>query len=125
MVFSGVGGNKMKFNIYDVVKVVGVLFIIVLCVLNNWGYISEKIKDKVYKVMEEINYFLNDLVCFLFYKKINLIGLIIFNLSNLFFGEFVFYIESVCILLGYKLLFCNSLNCMDKEEKYLEMFIWN
>lgn len=115
----------MKFNIYDVVKIVGVFFIIVLWVLNNCGYISEKIKEKVYRVMEEINYFLNDLVCFLFWKWINLIGFIILNFSNLFFGEFVFYIESICMFMGYKLLLCNSLYWKDKEEKYLEMLIRN
>ncbi len=125
MVFSGVGGNKMKPNIHDVAKVAGVSSTTVSRVLNNRGYISEKTKDKVYKAMEEINYFPNDLARSLFHKKTNLIGLIIPNSSNPFFGELAFHIESVCTSLGYKLLLCNSLNRMDKEEKYLEMLIRN
>ncbi|MEH7474462.1 LacI family DNA-binding transcriptional regulator [Priestia megaterium] len=115
----------MKPNIHDVAKVAGVSSTTVSRVLNNRGYISEKTKDKVYKAMEEINYFPNDLARSLFHKKTNLIGLIIPNSSNPFFGELAFHIESVCTSLGYKLLLCNSLNRMDKEEKYLEMLIRN
>lgn len=67
----------MKVKISDVVKIVGVLLIIVFCVLNNCGYISKEMWENVYKVMKEINYFLNDIVCLLFNKWINLIGMIV------------------------------------------------
>ncbi|MHC5561018.1 LacI family DNA-binding transcriptional regulator [Bacillus spizizenii] len=115
----------MKPSIHDVAKIAGVSSTTVSRVLNNRGYISEKTKDKVYKAMEEINYFPNDLARSLFRKRTNLIGLIIPNSSNPFFGELAFYIESICTSKGYKLLLCNSLNRIDKEEKYLEMLIRN
>ncbi|RAS78374.1 LacI family DNA-binding transcriptional regulator [Priestia endophytica] len=115
----------MKPNIHDVAKVAGVSSTTVSRVLNDRGYISEKTKKKVYKAMEKINYFPNDLARSLFHKKTNLIGLIIPDSSNPFFGELAFHIERVCTSLGYKLLLCNSLNRMDKEEKYLEMLIRN
>jgi LacI family transcriptional regulator, sucrose operon repressor len=115
----------MKPNIHDVARIAGVSPTTVSRVLNNRGYISEKTKEKVYKAMEEINYFPNDLARSLFHKRTNLIGLIIPNSSNPFFGELAFHIESICSSLGYKLLLCNSLNRIDKEEKYLEMLIRN
>ncbi|AKQ75460.1 LacI family DNA-binding transcriptional regulator [Bacillus licheniformis] len=115
----------MKPNIHDVAKIAGVSPTTVSRVLNNRGYISEKTKERVYKAMEEINYFPNDLARSLFRKRTNLIGLIIPNSSNPFFGELAFHIESICTLKGYKLLLCNSLNRKDKEEKYLEMLIRN
>jgi LacI family transcriptional regulator, sucrose operon repressor len=108
-----------------VAKIAGVSSTTVSRVLNNRGYISEKTKEKVYKAMEEINYFPNDLARSLFNKRTNLIGLIIPNSSNPFYGELTFHIESICASLGYKLLLCNSLNRIDKEEKYLEMLIRN
>ena len=95
MIFSGIGGKIMKPNIHDVAKVAGVSSTTVSRVLNNRGYISEKTKNKVYKAMEEINYFPNDLARSLFHKKTNLIGLIIPNSSNPFFGELAFHIESL------------------------------
>lgn len=115
----------MKPNIHDVAKIAGVSSTTVSRVLNNRGYISEKTKEKVYKAMEEINYFPNDLARSLFRKRTNLIGLIIPNSSNPFFGELAFHIESICTSMGYKLLLCNSLHRKDKEEKYLEMLIRN
>ncbi|ATH93779.1 MULTISPECIES: LacI family DNA-binding transcriptional regulator [Bacillus] len=115
----------MKPNIHDVAKIAGVSSTTVSRVLNNRGYISEKTKERVYKAMEEINYFPNDLARSLFRKRTNLIGLIIPNSSNPFFGELAFHIESICTQKGYKLLLCNSLNRKDKEEKYLEMLIRN
>jgi LacI family sucrose operon transcriptional repressor len=45
--------------------------------------------------------------------------------ANPFFGELTFHIESICASLGYKVLLCNSLNQIDKEEKYLEMLLRN
>ncbi len=125
MFLNEVGGHEMKPNIHDVAKIAGVSSTTVSRVLNNRGYISEKTKEKVYKAMEEINYFPNDLARSLFNKRTNLIGLIIPNSSNPFYGELTFHIESICASLGYKLLLCNSLNRIDKEEKYLEMLIRN
>lgn len=55
----------MKPNIHDVAKIAGVSSTTVSRVLNNRGYISEKTKEKVYKAMEEINYFPNDLALFI------------------------------------------------------------
>ncbi|MEC3655150.1 LacI family DNA-binding transcriptional regulator [Bacillus siamensis] len=115
----------MKPNIHDVAKIAGVSSTTVSRVLNNRGYISEKTKEKVYKAMEEINYFPNDLARSLFRKRTNLIGLIIPNSGNPFFGELAFHIESICTSMGYKLLLCNSLHRKDKEEKYVEMLIRN
>lgn len=115
----------MKPNIHDVAKIAGVSSTTVSRVLNNRGYISDKTKEKVYKAMEEINYFPNDLARSLYRKRTNLIGLIIPNSSNPFFGELAFHIEGICASMGYKMLLCNSLNRKDKEEKYLEMLIRN
>lgn len=94
--FSKQEGTGMKPNIHDVAKIAGVSSTTVSRVLNNRGYISEKTKEKVYKAMEEINYFPNDLARSLFRKRTNLIGLIIPNSSNPFFGELAFHIESIC-----------------------------
>lgn len=115
----------MKPKIEDVAKLAGVSPTTVSRVLNNRGYISNETREKVQKAMNELNYFPNDVARSLFNKRSNLIGLILPTTSNPFFGELTFYIENICASLGYKVLLCNSLNQIDKEEKYLEMLLRN
>ncbi|TRZ40142.1 LacI family transcriptional regulator [Niallia circulans] len=115
----------MKPKIEDVAKLAGVSPTTVSRVLNNRGYISDKTRDKVQQAMNELNYFPNDVARTLFNKRSNLIGLILPTTANPFFGELTFHIENICASLGYKVLLCNSLNQVDKEEKYLEMLLRN
>ena len=111
----------MKAKISDVAKIAGVSPTTVSRVLNNRGYISKETRENVYKAMKEINYFPNDIARSLFNKRTNLIGMIVPQTSNPFFGELAFHIESICASLNYKVLLCNSLNRIDKEKKYPEI----
>ncbi|MGP7818007.1 LacI family DNA-binding transcriptional regulator [Niallia sp. 01092] len=115
----------MKPKIKDVAKLAGVSPTTVSRVLNNRGYIGEKTKKNVYKAMKELNYYPNELARSLFNKRTNVIGLIIPTTVNPFFGELTFEIENVCASIDYKVLICNSLNDIEKEEKYLEMLMRN
>ncbi|AZB41832.1 LacI family transcriptional regulator [Bacillus sp. FJAT-42376] len=115
----------MNPSIHDVAKAAGVSPTTVSRVLNNRGYISDKTKEKVFQAMKELHYFPNDLARSLYHKRTYVIGLIVPNTSNPFFGELAFHIENISGSLGYKLLLCNSLGRMDKEEKYMEMLIRN
>ncbi|WP_314002005.1 LacI family DNA-binding transcriptional regulator [uncultured Paenibacillus sp.] len=115
----------MKAKIGDVASRAGVSPTTVSRVLNNRGYISQETKDRVCKAMNELNYFPNDLARSLFNKRTNLIGLIIPSTSNPFFGELSFHIENICASMGYKVLLCNSLNQIDKEENYVNMLMRN
>lgn len=115
----------MKPKIEDVAKKAGVSPTTVSRVLNNRGYISDKTREKVQEAMNELNYFPNDVARSLFNKRSNLIGLILPTTANPFFGELTFHLENICATLGYKVLLCNSLNQIDKEEKYLEMLLRN
>ncbi|MBT2758476.1 LacI family DNA-binding transcriptional regulator [Mesobacillus foraminis] len=115
----------MKPKIEDVAKLAGVSPTTVSRVMNNRGYISDETREKVQKAMNELNYFPNDVARSLFNKRSNIIGLILPTTSNPFFGELTFHLENICAEMGYKVLLCNSLNAIDKEEKYLEMLLRN
>jgi LacI family sucrose operon transcriptional repressor len=115
----------MKPKIDDVARLAGVSPTTVSRVLNNRGYLSKETKEKVKNAMKELNYVPNDVARTLFNKRSNLLGLILPTTSNPFFGELTFHIENICSSLGYKVLICNSLNRIDKEEKYLEMLMRN
>lgn len=115
----------MKSKISDVAKLAGVSVTTVSRVMNNRGYISKETRDNVHRAMEELNYFPNDLARALFNKRTNLIGLIVPTTSNPFFGELSFHIESICTTLGFKVLICNSLSQVEKEQSYADMLMRN
>lgn len=111
----------MKPKIRDVAKVAGVSPTTVSRVLNNRGYISDETRKNVYQAMEKLNYLPNDLARSLYNKRSNLIGLIVPTTSNPFYGELTARIEHHCAENGLKVLLCNSLYNLEKEEKYWEM----
>lgn len=108
-------------TIKDVAQKVGVTVTTVSRVLNNRGYISEETRQKVYRVMEELDYQPNEIARSLFRRKSNIIGLIIPTVSHPFFGEFVSYLEYYAYNSGYKILLCNSHRERVKEREYIEM----
>lgn len=71
-------------KIDDVAKKAGVSVTTVSRVLNNRGYISEETREKVYRVMKELDYQPNEMARALFRKKSNMIGLIIPDVSHPF-----------------------------------------
>lgn len=74
------------------VKKVGVLKVIVLCVLLGKGYVSDVIKESVFKVIEEMGYWLNLLVRNLVINKFECIGLVVINIlyNGSYFNEILF-----------------------------------
>ncbi|WP_434751811.1 LacI family DNA-binding transcriptional regulator [Paenibacillus amylolyticus] len=108
-------------KIDDVAKKAGVSVTTVSRVLNNRGYISEGTREKVYRVMKELDYQPNEMARALFRKKSNMIGLIIPDVSHPFFSEMTYHLEYYADKSGYKLLLCNSNRDVGKESKYIDM----
>lgn len=108
-------------KIEDVAERAGVSVTTVSRVLNNRGYISQKTRDKVYQVMQELNYQPNEMARALFRRKSNMIGLIIPTVAHPFFSELTYYLEHFADQQGYKLLLCNSNRNINKERNYTEM----
>lgn len=115
----------MKPKIKDVAKLAGVSPTTVSRVLNNRGYLSEEVREKVAKAMNELNYVPNDVARSLFTQRTNLIGFIFPTTANPFYGEMIFHMENFCFERGYRVLLCNSSNQPEKEEQYVEMLLRN
>lgn len=108
-------------TIHDVARKAGVSVTTVSRVLNNRGYISEETRNKVYRCMEDLDYQPNEIARALLKKQSNIIGLIIPNVSNPFFGELAAHVEAYAYRQGFKLLLCNSHLDPVKEKEYIEM----
>lgn len=108
-------------TIHDVAEKAGVSVTTVSRVINNRGYISEKTKNLVNAVIDELDYIPNEIARSFYTNKTKLIGLIVPTISNPFFGELSFYIERYLAKEGYKVFICNSINDIGNEKKYLRM----
>lgn len=109
----------------DVAALAGVSVTTVSRVINNYGSLSEKTKQKVYAAMRELNYQPNSLARSLQGKHTQLIGLIFPGVSNPFYGELVQTLENQLFKLGYRVILCNSVNDAEKEREYVRMLLAN
>lgn len=105
-------------TIKDVAEHAGVSITTVSRILNNRGPISEKTREKVQKVMKELNYQPNEMARALQKSRSYIIGLIIPLVDYGFFSRIVDSIVESCHEQGYKLMLCKSDN---HEERELEM----
>ncbi|GAA0491561.1 LacI family DNA-binding transcriptional regulator [Alkalibacterium sp. m-11] len=108
-------------TIKDVAKKAEVSVTTVSRVLNNRGYISDEMKDKVMKAVDELNYTPNEIARSFFTNETKFIALIIPTTKNPYFGELTFHIEKLLAQNGYNLFICNSLNDIKNEKKYLKL----
>lgn len=111
----------MKVTIYDVAKEANVSIATVSKVINNNGRISDKTRNKVKDVMEQLNYRPNILASALMGKQTKTIGLLIPDLANPFFSELARSIEDRGHDLGYNLVICNTDYENEKENQYLSL----
>lgn len=93
-------------------------------VINNYGYISEKTRQRVYRAMKELNYQPNSLARSLHGKSTHLIGIIFPSIMNPFYAELVQRVEEKLFAAGYKIILCNSAQNKEKERDYLKMLIF-
>lgn len=112
----------MSVKLTDVAKLAQVSPTTVSRVINNYGYISEKTRKKVFSAMKQLNYQPNSLARSLQGKKTRLIGAIVPSLTNPFFAELVSRIEELLNRKDYKLILCNAVqDSSHKEREYLNM----
>ncbi|MGI0530583.1 LacI family DNA-binding transcriptional regulator [Treponema socranskii] len=108
-------------TIKDVAERAGITVTTVSRVLNNRGYISAQTREKVYRVMSELDYRPNEIARALVQKQTKLIGAIVPSLLHPFFSACINYLEKYAFSNGFKLLVCNSQQNSEKESDYIDM----
>lgn len=108
-------------TIRDIAKRAGVSVATVSHVINNTRFVSEELRQKVQKVMEELDYHPNLVAGSLRKKKTSTIGLIVPDNSNPVFADLSRAIEDIGFSLGYSVILCNSAYNLDKEIKYIRV----
>jgi LacI family transcriptional regulator len=111
-----------KLTIKDIARKAGVSITTVSRVLNKKEEgMSKETREKVLRVMEEVNYQPNQLARGLVTKRSRMLGLIVPNISNPFFPELCRGAEDEANKSQYSLIICNSDDQSKKEENYLRL----
>jgi LacI family transcriptional regulator len=110
-------------TIYDIAKKAGVSAMTVSRVINNTGRISEETRSKVKRVMDELNYVPNTMARSLVLQETKMLSLLITDITNPFYTTLARGAEDTAKKLGYKLLFGNSDEDLQKEKDYVDMVL--
>ncbi len=105
----------------DVAKLAGVSISTVSHVINKTRYVEPETREKVYQAIKTLGYRPNILASSLRKRVTNTIGLIISNITNLFYPEVVRGVEDYLAKYNYNLILCNSDENVEKEKNYIEV----
>lgn len=108
-------------SINDVAKRAHVAKSTVSLVLNDSGYVSKETREKVEQAIKELNYTPSQLGRNLSKNRTNLIGIIIPDVAHPFYGSFVKHAEEALYRLGYKTMFCATVERENMEQEFLNM----
>lgn len=108
-------------GIKDVAKRANVGVGTVSRMLNGSGYVAEETREKIEIAMRELNYTPNELARNLYHKRTGIIAVLVPNVSNPFFAEFVDYVEAELYEAGFKMMLCNTVKASNAEMEYLDM----
>jgi LacI family transcriptional regulator, purine nucleotide synthesis repressor len=111
----------MKPTIYDVAEKAGVSIATVSKVVNNTGRISEKTRNKVVKIMRDLDYQPSSVAAALTSKQTFTIGVLVPDISNAFFAEVARALENNAREMGYSIILCSTDYQIEREHEYLEL----
>lgn len=110
-------------TIHDVAKKAGVAPITVSRVINNSGYVSEKVRSKVNQAITELGYVPNVLARSLKSKRTNTIALVFTDITNPFFNTIARGVEDSACSAGFNVIFCNTDESVEQEYKYIQLVL--
>lgn len=110
-------------TIHDVAKRAGVAPITVSRVINNSGYFSDEIRERVQRAVSELGYVPNLLARSLRSKRTNTLALILTDITNPFFTTLARGVEDVASDADFTVIFCNTDESEVEEARYLQVLL--
>ena len=116
--------KSMNVTLKDIAKLCGVSVATVSLVLNNKpNRISESTKKRIIDTAKELQYHPNPMALSLVTRKSNVLGLIIPDVSNLFYTEFIRQVELEAAKRGYTIILGNTDEQGSREYEYVRTFL--
>jgi LacI family transcriptional regulator len=110
-------------NIGDVAEKAGVSKTTVSHVINQTRFVEEDTRQRVHAAIAELGYRPNLLARSLTTHSTGLIGMVISDASNYFFGETMHGVEDVLHPKNYALMVCNTNETLEREAHYLNLLL--
>ncbi|WP_248926827.1 LacI family DNA-binding transcriptional regulator [Paenibacillus hamazuiensis] len=106
-----------KATIKEVAAEAGVSTATVSRVLNESGFVSDEIKERIHRAVEKLNYRPNAVARSLKQDKSYTIGIVVPDITNPFFSKLSRGIEDAVAGHGYQLIFCSTDEDAEKERR--------
>ena len=110
----------MGITMKDIADIVGVSESTVSRAINDKAGVGEKTKKEILEVAKKYNFRPNQLARNLAKQSTNIIGLILPDISSLFYSEVAKGIQDVARQNDYQLILCNTNNDSQEEKDYIE-----
>lgn len=108
-------------TIKEVAQRAGVSVTTVSRVLNNRGYISQEMHDKIHATMAELNYRPNEVARSLTKRHTQIIGVLVPSVGDPYFCEVTNEVIRCATRRGYKVMIYSADNAGDKAADYVSM----
>ncbi|KQL45847.1 transcriptional regulator [Brevibacillus choshinensis] len=112
----------MAVTIKDIAQLANVSIATVSRVLNNSKPVRPELRDKVMRVVEETGFQPNAIARSLVNKETRIIGVMIPDISNNFYSNLLYGVDSVISEYDYSMFLAISDETVEKELKYLRLF---
>lgn len=107
-------------SIKDVAKESGVSIATVSNTISGTKRVSEKLRRRVHAAIDKLGYEVNTVASSLKSKKTNTIGIIIPNISRIFFPQVIKGIQNGFSKFGYNLMLCDTNGDIEKELFFIQ-----
>ncbi len=112
-----------RITMRDVAEQAGVSKATVSHVINETRFVEEATKARVRDAIRSLGYRPNVAARSLTTQRTRIIGLIVSDVTNTFFGEITRGIEDVLISNNYSLMLCNTNEVLEREEYYIDILL--
>lgn len=109
----------MAATVRDVARLAGVSAMTVSRVINGQSGVSAETRERIEAAIAQLDYAPSKVASSLISQKTGLIGMIVPDVSNPFFGPIVRGAETTARKAGFKLLLCNSESDLRLEREYI------
>lgn len=110
-------------TIMDIAKMANVSRTTVSRVINNNGYVSDEVRKRVLKIIEETGYVPSQQAKSLRTKKTKVIGVVLPKISTETSSKIVMGLDNVFSRFGYQILLTNTNLKMEKEIEFLRLLV--
>lgn len=115
--------KKKALNMNDVARLAGVSVATISRVINNSDKVSKKTRNRVLKIIENVDYVPNEVARGLVTQNSSTIGILLPDIFNGYYAEIISYIEPLLSENGYSLQLCITNHDTKKLEFYVDDLI--